>query len=289
MIHEARRDQLAQPVLAPRPPPGRLRARGMLPEAPDRLDDLRHALAARRDRLQNRRPPVRLAVRLQRQVGLDRRRQPVGALPIRLVHDEDVGDFHDAGLERLHVVAGAGHERDDRHVGRADDVDLVLADADRFDDDDVLAGGVEDERRVAGRAREAAQMPARRHAADEHAFVGRVRLHAQPIAEHGAAAERARGIDGDDADRQRDGARPVSDFGDQPIDERALARAGRAGDADEIRAAGVAENRADQVGARRILVLDQGNRAGHRARVAGEHAVGERHHRASSCRAMTSR
>jgi hypothetical protein len=57
---------------------------------------------------------------------------------------------------------------DNRDVGRPDDVDLVLADADRLDDDDVLAGGVEDERGIAGRAREAAEMPARRHAADEH-------------------------------------------------------------------------------------------------------------------------
>ena len=31
----------------------------------------------------------------------------------------------------------------------------------------------------------------------------RVRLHAQPIAEHRAAGERARRIDGDDADGQR--------------------------------------------------------------------------------------
>ena len=112
-------------------------------------------------------PPLVLSGRLQRQIRLDGRDQPVGAFAVRLVHDEDVGDFHDAGLERLHVVAGAGHERDDRDVGRADDVDLVLTDAHRLDDDDVLAGRVEHERGVAGRARQAAQMPARRHAADE--------------------------------------------------------------------------------------------------------------------------
>ena len=122
-----------------------------------------------------------------------------------------------------------GHERDDRDVGRADDVHFVLTDADGLDDDDVLAGRVEHERRVAGRAREAAQMSARRHAADEHALVGRVRLHAQAIAEHRAAGERARRIDGDHADARAGCARNSVD---QPIDERALARAGRTGDAD---------------------------------------------------------
>ena len=52
-----------------------------------------------------------------------------------------------------------GTSVDDRDVGGADDVDFVLADADRLDDDDVLAGGVEHERGVAGRAREAAEWP----------------------------------------------------------------------------------------------------------------------------------
>ena len=118
----------------------------------------------------------------------DRRRRAVGAFAIGLVDDEDVGDLHDAGLERLHVVAGARHQRDDRDVGGADDVDFVLADADGLDDDDVLAGGVEDERRVAGRARQAAQVAARRHAADEHARVAGVRLHAHAVAEDRAAA-----------------------------------------------------------------------------------------------------
>ncbi len=64
-------------------------------------------------------------------------------------------------------------------VGGADDVDFVLADADGFDDHEALAGGVEHQRRVAGRARQAAHVAARRHAADEHLLVLRVRLHAQ--------------------------------------------------------------------------------------------------------------
>ena len=57
---------------------------------------------------------------------------------------------------------------------------------------------VEYERDVARRAREAAEMPARRHAADEHAFVAGVGLHAKAISQHGAAGERTRRIDGND-------------------------------------------------------------------------------------------
>ena len=160
------------------------------------------AHAARRHRLHESAGATHLpSTGLQRQVRLDRRDEAIGAFTVRLVDHEDVGDLHDAGLERLHLVAGAGHQRDDRDVGGADDVDFVLADADGLDDDDVLAGRVEHERRVAGRARQAAQVSARRHAADEHAFVGGVRLHPQAIAEHGAARERARRIDRDDARR----------------------------------------------------------------------------------------
>ena len=104
-----------------------------------------------------------------------------------------------------------GHEHDDRDVGGADDVDFVLADADGLDEDDVLAGGVEHERGVGGRAREAAEMAARRHAADEDAGVGGVRLHAHAVAEDRAAGERTGRIDGDDADRlaARGGARAI--------------------------------------------------------------------------------
>ena len=61
-------------------------------------------------------------------------------------------------------------------------------DADGLDEDDVLAGRVEHERDLAGRAREAAEVAARRHAADEHAGVAGVRLHADAIAEDRAAA-----------------------------------------------------------------------------------------------------
>ena len=109
-------------------------------------------------------------------------------------------------------------------VGRADDVDLVLADADGLDDDPVLAGRVEHVGRVVRRPRQPAEVAARGHAPDEHAVVAGVRLHADAVAEDRAAGERAGGIDGDDADRL---AAPAQ-LQREPVHQRALAGARRA-------------------------------------------------------------
>ena len=57
-----------------------------------------------------------------------------------------------------------GTEHDHGRVGRAHDVDLVLADADGLDDARVEAGGVEQRRPRRGRARQAPEGAAGRHA-----------------------------------------------------------------------------------------------------------------------------
>ena len=192
--------------------------------------------------------------------------QPIGALAVRLVHHEDVGNLHDAGLERLHLVAGPGHEHDDGDVRGADDVHFVLADADRLDDDDVLAGSVEDERDVArSRGRGRPRWPR----------VAMLRMNTPgslacaPIRTRSPSrAPPVNGLVGSTA------ITPTvwpgtADLRGEPIDERALARAGRAGDADEIRAAGPWERscRISSAPAGR-LVLDERDRPRDRARVA---------------------
>ena len=80
-----------------------------------------------------------------------------------------------------------------------------------------------------------------------------MRLHAHAVAENGAAGVRTRRIDAKDADQLT----RLPEFRDQPIDERALARAWRSGDADEIRAAAVRINLPDELRGVRRLVLDQ--------------------------------
>ncbi len=76
--------------------------------------------------------------------------------------------------------------------------------------------------------------PAGGHAADEDAGIERVGLHPDAVAEHGAAGERARGIDGDHAHRG-----PLrAQQGDETVDHGGFPGTGRAGDPHDIGAAG---------------------------------------------------
>ena len=83
----------------------------------------------------------------------------------------------------------------------ADHLDLALAGADRLEEDEVLAGRVEHEQRLQRRLREAAEVAARAHRADEDAGVEEVVGQADAVAEQRAVRERARRVDGDHADR----------------------------------------------------------------------------------------
>jgi hypothetical protein len=208
---------------------------------------------------------------MQRQHRLNGTHRLIGALSIRLVDDEDVRDLHDPGFERLHLVACARHERDDRDVGGADDLDFVLTNTDGLDEDDILSRGIEDQRGVARSSRQPAQVAARCHAADEDVAIPRVRLHADAVAEERAAGERTGRIHGHDADR------PAlrTNSSRKTIDERALPGPGRAGDTNQVGSPRAREDASDQIGAGRPLVFDERNRARDRLRVPGEHAVGE--------------
>ena len=83
----------------------------------------------------------------------------------------------------------------------ADHLDLALAGADRLEEDDVLAGRVEQQQRLERRLREPAEVAARAHRADEDLGVEEVVGQADAVAEQRALRERARRVDGDDADR----------------------------------------------------------------------------------------
>ena len=75
------------------------------------------------------------------------------------------------------------------------------------------------------------------------------------------------------------------------VPEARLAGAGGTGDADQVRTPCMSENRTHQIGRRAILVLDEGNRARDRARIARQEPLGERgrHECDRSWRAMTRR
>ena len=148
---------------------------------------------------------------------------PLGAGLVALVHDDQVRDLEQAGLDRLDLVAHLGRLEDDGRVGGGRDLDLALARPDGLDEHEVEAGGIEQRRGGRRRGREPAGMPARRHRADEHAVVVGVGLHPDAVAEQGPAGDRRRRIDRDD----RHGSPGPADLADEGRHERGLAGAGR--------------------------------------------------------------
>jgi len=106
-------------------------------------------------------------------------------------------------------------------VRGARDVDLVLADADRLDDHDVVARGVENVDRFQRAAREAPHRAACGHAAHIDARIACEVAHADPVAEYRSARERARRVDRHDRDAATGRTEGRCELGD----ERGLAAA----------------------------------------------------------------
>ena len=152
-----------------------------------------------------------------------------------------------------------------------DDVDLRLADADGLEVDVVAAGRVHEQRGLQRRLAQPAERAAVGHAADEDAGVEEVLGQADAVAEQRALRERGARVDGEDGDAAVGGAAP----GDERADERRLARAGRAGDADDGGVAGLRIDLADELPAARIVVLDERDPARERAAVAAEESLRE--------------
>src|SRR5256885_16904294 len=98
------------------------------------------------------------------------------------------------------------------------------------------AGGVQDVDRVGGGAAEAAEGAARGHGADEHAGVEGEVVHPDAVAEDRAARERRRRVAREDPHRLPAPTRDAR----EGAGERALAASRRAGDADHVRAPGMA-------------------------------------------------
>ena len=105
---------------------------------------------------------------------------------------------------------GMQHERDG--VGQRRDLDLGLPHADRLEDHDVLAAGVQHQPGLQRGLGDAAEVAAGAHRADEDAGVEEVVGQPDAVAEQRALRERAGGVDRDHADasgRARAGARPA--------------------------------------------------------------------------------
>ena len=76
----------------------------------------------------------------------------VDVVAVGLVHRDHVGELEHALLDALQLVAGAGQREQQEGVDHAGDGVLGLADADRLDEHDVVAGRLQHDDRLAGRA-----------------------------------------------------------------------------------------------------------------------------------------
>ena len=195
----------------------------------------------------------------------------IGTGAVGLVDDEDVGDLEDAGLEGLDGIAHAGDGDDDGGVGGGGDIDLILTGADGLEDDDIVAGGVEDGGDIAGSFAEAAEGAAGGHAAEEDAGISGEVLHPDAVAEECAAGVGAGGVDGDDAD----GVAAAALFAGECADDGAFAGAGGAGDTDDSGVAGARVESADGFEAGGGAVFHVGDSAGKGAAISGEQALDE--------------
>ena len=149
--------------------------------------------------------------------------------------------------------------------------------------DELLAGGVEQERSLQRRLGEAAEMAARPHRADEDARVEEVVGEPDPVAQERALGERARRIDRDDAD----GLLRLAHVPDDRADQRRLADPGRAGDADDVGGARLRVELADELVRERVAVLDEADRTRERPPVAAPDPAGELLERPGLARGQT--
>src|SRR6266550_2916130 len=221
----------------------------------DRVEQLREAVAGLRRRADDWGLPR--PVLSERQHLREVTRRLVRAGPIGLVHDEHVGDLQHTGLDRLDVVAEAGHGHEAHGIGDADHVDLLLSDADGLDDHHVGPERVEDVHDTNGGAREPACVPPARHRADEDPLVEEALAHPDAVAEDRATAEGTRRIDRDDGNVRR----ALAERGRETVHERRLPAAWRAGDADDLRSAGLRIKRSHRAGCPGLVVLDDGQQS----------------------------
>jgi hypothetical protein len=191
--------------------------------------------------------------------------------PVGLVHREHVGGFHQAGLHRLDRVPRLRHQHDDRRVGELHDVELGLAHPDGLHQHPVVAEGRQQLDDFPGGAREATERAPGGHRADENAGVERVRLHANPVAEHRAPRERTGGIDRHDPD----GGAVRAQVRGQTIHHGGLPRSGRPGDAHHVGRSRPRINGLHDRGHRRAPVLDLRDQPRQRQPIALEHPLDE--------------
>ena len=176
----------------------------------------------------------------QRLQGANLTLDSLSAFAIAFINHEDVGNFHDAGFDGLHIIAHAGDKNHDGDIGEPHDIDFILADAYGFDHD---RSRPEASSTVATSAVARASPPS-----DPRVAMLRIKmpgsaemiLHADAVAKNRAARVGTGWIDRDDADAAVLLLFMAIVLG-KLIDQRALARSGRASQANGAGVAGIRE------------------------------------------------
>src|SRR5690606_37823494 len=104
-----------------------------------------------------------------------------------LVDEDEVGTLRDAAFHALKLVAARRREQEDEDIGHVGNHGLRLADADRLDEDDIGAPGLDDEDRLARAPSDAAEGLLRGRGADEDVRMPRKLAHPRLVAEDRAA------------------------------------------------------------------------------------------------------
>lgn len=102
---------------------------------------------------------------------------------VRLVDDENIGDFDDSGFKDLDLVAAGGSQHSQNNIGRVNDFDFRLADTDRLDEDHVFSRRFEQLDDFRGRIAQTAQLAAAGDTPDKHVGVVAVLDHPDPVAQ----------------------------------------------------------------------------------------------------------
>ena len=196
--------------------------------------------------------------------------EAVRALTIAFIQDENISDFHQSRFQVLHIVAHARHQHHDGAIGKAHDFDFALPDSYGLDDDHIFSRRVQKQSGIPSRLRETSEESARRHRTNEHARVRGVSLHANAIAQNRAAGKWARRINRNDPNALFFAAIMRC----QPVNPRALASPGRAGNSDAVGISGMREKRPQNLFRLRIAIFYGRNRPRNRPDVSRAHLLG---------------
>jgi hypothetical protein len=198
-----------------------------------------------------------------------------GEIAIRLVDDEEVGQFHHAALHTLQVIAAAGTEQQQEHVGHFRNRGFRLADTDRFHDHHLEASRLAQQQRLARAAGNAAQSLSSGARADERLFALGEFRHARLVAEDRAAGDFRRGIDSE----HRDLVPAFDQILAEGFDEGGFADAGRPRYSEADRFAGLGQQLVQQLFRRQPVIFaprfHQSDAARQSAAVAGLYLVGK--------------